>query len=67
MLQITVNGNLTELPAPITVAEYLKEHNYNPALIAVELNEQILPKSDYAATILTDADVLEIVSFVGGG
>lgn len=67
MLQITVNGTLTELPASITVAGYLKEHHYNPALIAVELNEQILPKTSYATTTLKEADVLEIVSFVGGG
>lgn len=67
MLQITVNGILTELPAPVTVAEYLHIHNYDPARIAVELNERILSKSDYPTTTLTEADVMEIVSFVGGG
>ena len=35
--------------------------------IAVELNEEILPKANYAATVLKDGDVVEIVNFVGGG
>ena len=34
---------------------------------AVELNEEILPKAEYAETVLKDGDVLEIVNFVGGG
>lgn len=67
MLQITVNGVSTELSAPVTVAEYLQEHHYIPARIAVELNVKILPKAEYQTTFLADGDILEIVSFVGGG
>lgn len=67
MLQLTVNGVPTELPAPVTVSEYLQEHQYIPSRIAVELNVKILPKADYQTTFLADGDILEIVSFVGGG
>ena len=35
--------------------------------IAVELNKEIVRKSEYSETILKDGDTLEIVSFVGGG
>ena len=35
--------------------------------IAVELNEEILPKTEYVSTVLKDGDVMEIVSFMGGG
>lgn len=35
--------------------------------IAAELNGNIIPKSEYESVILKDDDVLEVVSFVGGG
>ncbi|HLB24825.1 MAG TPA: sulfur carrier protein ThiS [Nitrospirota bacterium] len=35
--------------------------------VAVELNRAILPKETFQATILKEGDVLEILSFVGGG
>ena len=64
---MTVNGNIISLEKPITVSEYLESQNYNPSRVAIELNQQILPKSQYATTMLTEADTLEIVTFVGGG
>lgn len=47
--------------------DYLSEHGYDPKRIAVERNEEIVPKGAYATTILSDGDVVEIVNFVGGG
>lgn len=64
---MTVNGNIISLEKPITVSEYLESQNYNLKRVAIELNQQILPKSQYATTMLTEADTLEIVTFVGGG
>lgn len=64
---MTVNGNLISLEKPMTVSEYLELKNYNPKRVAIELNQEILPKSKYQTTMLTEADTLEIVTFVGGG
>jgi len=50
-----------------TVAEYLSESGYDIKRVAVELNGDILPKSQYESTLLQDGDCMEIVSFVGGG
>lgn len=50
-----------------TLASYLEENGYKRERIAVECNEEIVPKSEYDNTILKDGDVLEVVSFVGGG
>ena len=47
--------------------EYLLSHGYEQNRIAIECNEEILPKSEYSTKILEDGDVIEIVSFVGGG
>ena len=43
------------------------ENGYQKNRIAVECNGEILPKVEYEQKILQDGDVLEIVSFVGGG
>lgn len=67
MLQITVNGEALSLPASMTAAEFLQSNGYQVSRIAVERNGEILPKSRYGETMLAEGDILEIVSFVGGG
>ena len=62
-----INGAETRLSAPVTVGTYLAEHSYRPDRIAVELNGRILPRQAYGTAMLGDDDVMEIVSFVGGG
>jgi len=62
-----VNGEEIILNEKISLAEFLQSSGYAPEKIAVELNGEIIPRSKYASVILTDADKLEIVSFVGGG
>ena len=63
----TINGRKTKLPRTMTVEAYLMEQGYRLNRIAVELNGIILPKSTYGTARLMEKDVLEIVSFVGGG
>jgi len=63
---VTVNGTALDL-AGKTVAEYLATTNYDPKKIAVERNEEIVPKATYDTAVLCDGDVVEVVSFVGGG
>lgn len=63
---VKING--TELDAAgKTVAQYLETTDYNRSRIAVERNGEIVPKSEYDSTVLKDGDVVEVVSFVGGG
>ena len=63
----TVNGTKKELPGVFSVKEYLEQNGYVISQIAVELNEEILPKTEYVSTVLKDGVVMEIVSFMGGG
>ncbi|MBQ3113202.1 MAG: sulfur carrier protein ThiS [Phascolarctobacterium sp.] len=62
-----VNGETIILLEKTSLLEFLQRNDYAPEKIAVELNGEIIPRSRYAFVILTDADKLEIVSFVGGG
>ncbi len=50
-----------------TIAQVLRERTVDLSNVAVEKNGQIVPKSQYESVQLTAEDVLEIVSFVGGG
>lgn len=51
----------------MNLKEYLEQNDYNMQRIAVEVNEQIVPKAVYADTVLNAEDRVEVVSFVGGG
>jgi sulfur carrier protein len=64
---ITINGKNIFLEDGYILAEYLKKKEYPIQRIAVEINGNIIPKSKYDTTILKDNDIIEIVSFVGGG
>lgn len=62
-----VNGKNEPLNAPVSLKAYLDCQGYNTGRIAVERNGEIIPKGAYETTLLSDADTLEIVHFVGGG
>ncbi|MBQ8824696.1 MAG: sulfur carrier protein ThiS [Ruminococcus sp.] len=64
---MTVNGEFIELSSPIDLKTFLESQGYNINRIAVEINYEIIPKSTYQNVILSEKDVLEIVSFMGGG
>ena len=64
---ITVNGKQIQLASEMSVADYLEQNNYQIKRIAVELNEEVLPKDSFSDTMLKDGDRLEVVTFVGGG
>ena len=62
-----VNGKQVELKESLALDKFLESNGYALTKVAAELNGKIVPRKEYAATILQDADVLEIVCFVGGG
>ena len=63
---LKINGEELEL-AGTTLADYLASGDYDSRRVAVERNGAIVPKAAYGRTVLKDGDVIEIVSFVGGG
>ena len=67
MLEVTLNGEKRCLPFPLTVEGLLQELRLDRRKVAVERNEEIVPRSLYAQTALAPGDSLEIVHFIGGG
>ncbi len=64
---VKINGKEAADVCGMTVSQYLSANNYNSKHIVVELNEEILPKTEYDSTAIADGDVVEILSFMGGG
>ena len=67
VLTVTVNGESRALDGPISVSGLLVSLGLDTRKVAVERNEEIVPRSRYAETWLTGGDSLEIVHFIGGG
>jgi thiamine biosynthesis protein ThiS len=67
-LALTVNGERRDVAPGTTLAALLAGLSLDPRMVVVELNRTILrDRERYASLVLSDADVLEIVHFVGGG
>ena len=67
MIEITVNGEPHRLDTPFLVSRLLDQLELTGKRLAVELNGEIVPRSQHASTSLNDGDKLEIVVAVGGG
>jgi sulfur carrier protein len=67
-MRLTVNGTprAFERP-PATLADLVSVLGLEGKRIAIEKNGEIVPRSRYADTPVTDGDRLEIVGAVGGG
>jgi thiazole synthase/sulfur carrier protein len=63
----TLNGTTRAFASPMTVAQLLAEIGLDTRKVAVERNEEIVPRSAYGQTALANGDTLEIVHFIGGG
>ena len=67
MIQLCVNGESRRLGTDASVSQLLESLALAGKRVAVEKNGEIVPRSRYAQTVLSDGDRLEIVVAVGGG
>ncbi|MGR3177706.1 MAG: sulfur carrier protein ThiS [Candidatus Anammoxibacter sp.] len=66
-MHITVNGENKESEKGISILCLLGNLEIEKDRVAVELNSNIVPRSQLDQTILRENDRIEIVTFVGGG
>jgi sulfur carrier protein len=67
MVRVMVNGAADELADGATLGQLVAKYKLAPPRIAVEVNQELVPRRQYDATSLHDGDRIEIVTFVGGG
>jgi sulfur carrier protein len=66
-VKVVVNGNPVELPDGSTVAALIGHLAVDAARVAVERNENVVPRRSWTEAALRDGDRVEVVTFVGGG
>ena len=66
-MQILLNGEPHHLDQPLTLSELIGQLGLTGKRLAVELNLEIVPRSQHADTRLGEGDRVEIVHAIGGG
>jgi len=67
-MRVIVNGKESDFIDGLTVRGLLSEQNVKmPDMVSVELNGQILKRSDFENMVLKDRDKAEFLYFMGGG
>jgi sulfur carrier protein len=66
-MNLTVNGEARAFADVADVAGLVAALGLDARKVAVERNLEIVPRSAYGRTKLSDEDRIEIVHFIGGG
>ena len=66
-MNITLNGELKLLNDGTYLNQLIEQLNIEGKRIAVEINKEIIPKSEHATYEIKDGDHIEIVHAIGGG
>ena len=64
---IHINGEPQTVTAGTTLAELVAQRGLTPEGVAVEVNREVVPRSEYGSYVLQDGDRLEVVRAIGGG
>lgn len=66
-MQIFLNGQPHQCEAKTAVADLLASTGHGERRVAVEVNREIVPRSQHARHELREGDRVEIVQAIGGG
>ena len=67
LIKIFINGDLRKFPQETNIVSVLDSLNISSKHIAIEINENLVFRSDWQETNLKDGDKVEIVKAIGGG
>lgn len=66
-MNITVNGENRSMETGASLDQLLQSLGLADRRIAVEVNRDIVPRSEYGSFKLSENDTIEIVNAIGGG
>tara|TARA_Y100001001_G_scaffold19805_1_gene17109 strand:+ start:588 stop:797 length:210 start_codon:yes stop_codon:yes gene_type:complete len=66
IMNLTVNGDTLTLDGN-TITDLVAQLGLTGRRLAVEVNREIIPKSQHGDVALNEGDVVEIVHAIGGG
>ena len=67
MIEIQLNGKTHHLKKSLNVSQLLNSLMINKKKVAIEINGEVLSKDNYDSYRVKQNDVIEIVTFIGGG
>ena len=66
-MEIVLNGNSQQVEDALNISTLIKQLNLENKKLAVEVNLEIVPRSQFDSHILSAGDRVEIVRAIGGG
>lgn len=66
-MEILLNGKTHQVPEGCLVSELITLFKLQEARLAVEINQEIVPRSQHAHWGLQPGDKVEVVHAIGGG
>ena len=66
-MQIQVNGSPAEVAEPCTLSDLIETLALTGQRLAIEVNEELVPRSLFTVRHLAPGDRVEIIHAVGGG
>ena len=67
MIEIQLNGQIHKFETSLSIEQLLNKLSINKKKVAVELNKSVVPKQKYSSIKIANQDVVEILTFIGGG
>lgn len=66
-MQVILNGDPAEVPDGINMSALIEQLELTGQRLAVEVNEELVPRSRFEEHLLASGDRVEIIHAVGGG
>lgn len=64
---VLINGKEVKIKKEISLYELLKENEFEPDFVAVEVNQKLVKRENFKNFLVKDGYKVEVFSFVGGG
>jgi len=66
-VQVIFNGESQDIDDKTSIADILERFDIERRQVAVEVNQEIVPRDDLDGYVLHEGDQIEVVTLVGGG
>lgn len=67
MIEVTINGESKQVPEQQTISSLLDCVGIPGPYLAVEVNQDVVPRELHDTTLVAAGDQIEVVTLVGGG
>ncbi len=67
MLKLSLNGTVMPFETTLMLSELLDQQGYQTQKIAIAINGEFVPRSQYSDTAVNDGDEIDVIQAVGGG